>query len=192
MTIEGGAVKPDDRVVTHNNLISPGYFKALGMKLVAGRREQHDDDGTVDLLAANPTTVIVNQTFVKRYLGERYPPAASTLDSAAMPGTPCAHKYVGVVSDAKYAACATRPSRRRSSRISPDPTWASRCTVRTVSENTEGMFASLRRVVQQLDPNLPLFAMQTFETRVQPAAGGQERLIASLSSVLASSPRCLR
>ena len=45
MTIEGGAVKPDDRVVTHNNLISPGYFKALSMKIVAGRDLDAPPDG---------------------------------------------------------------------------------------------------------------------------------------------------
>ena len=31
----------------------------------------------------------------------------------------------------------------------------------------EGMFASLRRAVQEINTTLPLFAMQTFETRVQ-------------------------
>ena len=36
--------------------------------------------------------------------------------------------------------------------------------------------------MQQLDPNLPLFAMQTFETRVQRSVSN-ERLIANLSSV---------
>jgi ABC-type antimicrobial peptide transport system permease subunit len=44
------------------------------------------------------------------------------------------------------------------------------------------MFPTLRRVVQQLDPNLPLFAMQTFETRVERSVSN-ERLVASLSSV---------
>jgi hypothetical protein len=37
MTIEGGSAKPGERVVTHNNPISPGYFTAMGMKIVAGR-----------------------------------------------------------------------------------------------------------------------------------------------------------
>jgi ABC-type antimicrobial peptide transport system permease subunit len=44
------------------------------------------------------------------------------------------------------------------------------------------MFPALRRVVQEIDPNLPLYAMQTFDTRIERSVSN-ERLIASLSAV---------
>jgi ABC-type antimicrobial peptide transport system permease subunit len=54
-------------------------------------------------------------------------------------------------------------------------------TVRT-SQAPEAMFATLRRVVQEIDPNLPVYAMQTYEDRVNRSLRN-ERLIAGLSTV---------
>jgi predicted permease len=182
MTIEGGSVKPGDRVVTHNNLISPGYFKALGMKIVAGRDFDTRDEimAPVTLLAANPTTVIVNQTFVKRYLGERYPLGVH-IGFGRDPGTPTPIEIVGVVSDAKYRSLRNETEPQAFFAYFAGPDVGFTMYVRTMAA-PEGMFASLRRAVQEMDPNLPLFAMQTFETRVQRSVSN-ERLIASLSSV---------
>ena len=79
------------------------------MKLVAGRDFDTRDEimAPVALLAANPTTVIVNQTFVKRYLGERYPLGVH-IGFGRDPGTPTPIEIVGVVSDAKSPKPAQR------------------------------------------------------------------------------------
>ncbi len=44
------------------------------------------------------------------------------------------------------------------------------------------MFQTLRRVVQEIDPNLPAYALQTYQTRIDRSLTN-ERLIASLSTV---------
>jgi putative ABC transport system permease protein len=182
MTIEGGPVKAGDRVLTHNNPISPGYFSTLGMKIVAGRDFDARDEKMMPVdPKAPPTVVIVNQTFVKRFLGDRYPLGVH-IGFGRDPGTPTPIEIVGVVSDAKYRSLRndTEAQAFFPFLAGPDVNGFT-MYVRTMTA-PEAMFSTLRQVVHGLDPNLPLYAMQTFETRVERSVSN-ERLIASLSSV---------
>jgi predicted permease len=61
-----------DSDVTRNHnsrqrIVSPGFFRALGVKLIAGR------DFGVDDRQGSPLVAIVNQSFVRRYLSGRDP-----------------------------------------------------------------------------------------------------------------------
>jgi predicted permease len=182
MTIEGHTAKPDERVVTHNNPISLGYFSTMGMKIVAGR----DFDARDEILApvapgTNPAVVIVNQTFVKRYLGNRNP-IGIRIGFGGDPGTPTPIEIVGVVSDAKYRSLRNETEPQAFFPFLAGPEAGGFIVYVRTRHAPEEMFPTLRRVVQQLDPNLPLFAIQTFETRVERSVSN-ERLVASLSSV---------
>ncbi len=182
MTIEGHTAKPGERVLTHNNPISPGYFNVMGMKIVAGRDFDARDEKLGPVAPdASPAVVIVNRTFVNRYLGNRYP-LGIRIGFGRDPGTPTPIEIVGVVSDAKYRSLRgeTEPQAFFAFLAGPEAAGFT-MYVRTL-QPPEEMFPTLRRVVQQLDPNLPLFAMQTFETRVERSVSN-ERLVASLSSV---------
>ena len=181
MTIEGDAARPGDRVVTHNNPISPGYFTTMGMKIVAGRDFDARDE-KMEALPRNapPAVVIVNQTFVKRYLGDRNP-LGVRIGFGRDPGTPTPIEIVGVVSDAKYRSLRneTEPQAFFAYLASPD-VGGFTMYVRTQTA-ADAMFPALRRVVQEIDPNLPLYEMQTFDTRIERSLSN-ERLIASLST----------
>ena len=182
ITIEGHTAKTDERVVSYNNMISPGYFDALGMKIVAGRNfDIRDEKMTAVAQDTPPAVVIVNQAFVKRYLGDRYP-LGIHIGFGRDPGTPTPIEIVGVVTDAKYRSLRneTEPQAFFPFLASPEIRDFT-MYVRTASA-PEAMFASLRRAVQELDANLPLYAMQTFESRVERSVSN-ERLIAGLSSV---------
>jgi predicted permease len=182
MTIEGGSARPGDRVVTHNNPISPGYFTTMGMKIVAGRDFDARDENMEPVPRdSRPTVVIVNQTFVKRYIGDRTP-LGVRIGFGRDPGTPTPIEIVGVVSDAKYRSLRgeTEPQAFFALLASPD-VGGFTMYVRTKTA-PDAMFPALRRVVQEIDPNLPLYAMQTFDTRIERSVSN-ERLIASLSAV---------
>jgi predicted permease len=180
ITIEG-LPSQDKRVVTHNNRISAGYFHAMGMKIVAGRDFDARDENMGPVAeGVHPPVVIVNQTFVKSYLGDRYPIGVH-IGFGRDPGTPTPIEIVGVVTDAKY----------RSLRGETEPqaffpylggsgVFGFTMYVRTTT-TPDAMFPVLRRAVEQIDPNLPLYAMQTFDARIARSVSN-ERLIASLSS----------
>src|SRR5262249_5049691 len=78
------------------NMVSPAYFDTMGIRLVAGRGFV-EADGT----RKNPSPVIVNQSFVRRFfpegsaLGRRF---GNGMGSVATPS----FEIVGVVNDSRY------------------------------------------------------------------------------------------
>jgi putative ABC transport system permease protein len=69
--------------------VSPGYFAALGLRIIAGRPLQHTDS------AASRAVVVVNRTFARQYLGDE--PLGTVLPMVA--GARRDWEVVGVVDD---------------------------------------------------------------------------------------------
>ena len=92
MRIEGDPVLPPDQQPTADfQLITPDYFRALGMTLVAGRSFNAGDR------ADTPPVLVVNQALADRYFGGRNP-----IGRVILFGGSKRHEIVGVVSDARY------------------------------------------------------------------------------------------
>lgn len=97
------AVSEGERPTAEHNAISPGYLRALGMRVLRGR-----DFTEADTLEA-PGVALVNESFVRRYfpntdpLGQHVSLAASAggLDAKDNYGVPLWSEIVGVVSDVK-------------------------------------------------------------------------------------------
>ena len=105
MTVEGRKYDPDARVLTFNNLISPGYFEAMGIRRVAGRdfdaRDERESPPGSALVA--PRVTIVNEQFVSQFLEGRSPLGVH-IGFGRNPGTPTPIEIVGVVTTAKYTS----------------------------------------------------------------------------------------
>jgi putative ABC transport system permease protein len=92
--------KPDEIVGTGFKIITPGYFRTLGLRLVAGRLlDDRDTAGSVPV-------VVVNESFVRRYLPNRDPIGSRILVERILPsrrglGPLTAWEIVGVVVDEK-------------------------------------------------------------------------------------------
>lgn len=92
--------KPDEIVGTGFKIITPGYFRTLGLRLVSGRLlDDRDSPGSVPV-------VVVNQSFVRRYLPNREPIGSRILVERILPsrrglGPLTAWEIVGVVVDEK-------------------------------------------------------------------------------------------
>src|SRR5262249_52405763 len=71
MTIEGHPAEPGRNRLTLNNRITPGYFRAMGMQIVAGRDfDARNEQTTAPSAKPEPPRVaIANERFVKQYLG---------------------------------------------------------------------------------------------------------------------------
>ncbi len=88
--VAGGVIPPPgERPTVTVNHVSDGYFQALGTPMVAGREFAPSDT------AGGPDVAIVNETFVRRYMG--VPPSAA-IDRALIFGTSRV-PIVGVVRD---------------------------------------------------------------------------------------------
>ena len=179
-TVEGFAAKPGEGAWSMANAVSPGFFKAMGMTLVAGREFTDLDDR--GLKAEWPYTVaVVNETFAARYFGGGSP-LGRHVGFGSNPGTPTPIEIVGLVRDAKYTGI--RETARPQIFF---PYLQGNIEGLTTYIQTQGIpqsvIASVRREVQALDPNLALVGVTTLERLVEQSVVN-ERLVATLSAAL--------
>jgi len=78
------------------NLVSPGWFGTLGMRLMAGRDfDGHDTAGT-------PAVMIVNESFARRFLGEPAAAIGREVRTSLEGPDVLTYRVVGIVNDAVY------------------------------------------------------------------------------------------
>jgi len=181
MTIEG---RPSEqRRLTLNNMITPGYFNAMNMRLVAGR----DFGGRDERLTAVPRgssafrVAIANEAFVKQYFdGES--PLGRHVGFGNDPGTPTPIEIVGVVTDAKYTSVRDEIKPQL---FFPILEFADArmfvVYVRTTNDPAT-MVRTASAVVHDLDPALPMHDVRTLRQQLDRSLAN-ERLLASLSAI---------
>ena len=175
VSVQGFPAGPDTDTNSRYNEVGAGYFRTMGIPLMAGR-EFTDADGP------NATKVaIVNQTFVKKF----------TLGSDAvgkMMGEGNNGKLdimiVGVVKDAKYSEVKQEipplyfVPYRQDKEISRTNFY-----VRTAAEPTQSA-ATITDIVRHADPNLPLESLKTLDRQVEENTF-LDRMMSTLSTLFA-------
>ena len=181
ITIEGRAYNAEERVFSSNNGISPGYFATMGIPLVAGRDFDARDERTPPPgTALSPRVAIANETFAKRYLGGKSP-LGRRVGFGRDPGTPTPIEIVGLVSDARYAGVkGDIPPQLFFPFLEGPRVGLLTMYVRT-REEPALIIPALRRVVQQLDPAIPVQSARTLNEQVEISVS-LERLIALLTA----------
>ena len=175
VTVEGYAAKEGEWVDPHMQFISPGYFRTLSVPVLLGRDfSDRDDKGT-------PPVGLVNERFAKRYFAGRSP-IGLHVGMGGNPGTKTDIEIVGVVKDTRYESLRDevpyelyRPYRQMD--------FVQGMTVYARAQGDPAdLFASMRRTVNELDSNVPVYRMRTLEQQLDKSLMS-ERLLASLSSV---------
>ena len=176
ITVEGFTPADDERTSAHTNGIGPGYFRTLGIPLLAGREFTRTDD------AVAPKVAVVNEAFARRFFDGANPLGRRLDRGGSADGLDTT--IVGVVQDAKYSDVSESPPSvfylpyRQRLRGNPLSFY-----VRTAIE-PEQMIPLVRRAVAELDPGLPLRDLQTMEAQVASTLG-LERLLSVLSGSFA-------
>jgi putative ABC transport system permease protein len=131
---------------------SPGYFQAMGMRLIRGRWMTDNEPSEV---------MMVNETFVRSILGGADPLGKSI--HMVFPQRPPSWAIVGVVSDVKYSKLDAEPGPEVYFPYSQSFfNGASDVVVRT-SGDPLAMAPTVRRVISDIDRSQPPFDMQTLE-----------------------------
>jgi len=77
MSVEGYEAKPGESMNPYCNAVSPGYFKTMGIALLAGRdfdeRDARYDAGDPNAQLPSYKVAIVNQSYANHYFGDRSP-----------------------------------------------------------------------------------------------------------------------
>jgi predicted permease len=182
-TIEGYTPKGDENMTQLSNAVTPGYFKAMGLPILLGRDfDQRDErSGPAPEGAPDFRVAIVNERFVKQYFPNGNP-IGRHIGFGIDPGTKTPIEIIGVARDAKYTDVRSETQRQVFFPFleSAQPRGAT-AYVRT-SRDAESMFAQVRQIVQQIDPNLPIYGTRTVENQVALSLSN-ERMIATMSIV---------
>ena len=151
--IDGYVPAKDESVTVYYSRVSPHYFDALTLGIVAGRRFE-DRDGSTGALA-----VVINETMAKRYWKGR-DPIGGRLDYGSGWAT-----VVGVAADGKYASVGEAPRNFMYLPIAQSFRPAVSVIVATAGDPSS-VLPAIRRAVTSLNPNVPLFEVRTLEDHV--------------------------
>ena len=174
ITVEGYQAKEDEYTGASMNLAGPDYFRTLGVPLIAGREFTERDD------AGAPKTVIVNEAFVKRYFAGGSP-LGRHLAFGAGNRIVLDREIVGVVRNNQHSSLRAPVKPTIYYPYAQDNQVANLIFyVRTAADESD-VATSIRRVVRDLDADMPVFRMQPMTVRVAETIS-TDRLIAFLSS----------
>jgi len=183
-TVEGYQPPAGESAGSMVNAVSPGYFSAMGIPLLAGREFDMRDDRVLPPPDGWPYRVaVVNETFVQRYF-KGANPLGRHIGIGSDPGTRMPIEIVGVAKDTRYTGIREDP---RPQVFFPyrQATMEGITTYVRTEQDPDLVMQSIRRAVAAIDPRVPIFSVTTMEGLVQRSVVN-ERLIAGLSATLST------
>jgi predicted permease len=90
LSVDGYVPAPGEEMAIPRGSVPPGYFQFMGIRLLEGREFTERDD------AASPAVVVVNETFARRFFGDRSPVGRTVRTGGA------SLTIVGLARDSKY------------------------------------------------------------------------------------------
>jgi putative ABC transport system permease protein len=145
--------------MTYTESVSPSYFNTLGIRLTQGRAFTSADD------ANSPAVVIINQSIAHRFWPDANP-VGKRIDAGGVAGM----EIVGVVDDVRFPGNLSEPDTvfqiYRPLLQAPGRFLYVQLRITGASDPVA---AALSRAVAELDPELPLFEVQTAHQAVEQA-----------------------
>jgi predicted permease len=175
VTIQTDRRTVSDRGVNFN-AVSPGFFATLGVRLLAGRDFDPSDSRPAGEIG--PRCAIVNQAFVKRYLAGRDPLGVRIARGGGSQDVEPNSTIVGVVGDMSYRGLRDDSEQVFFPLFEHDDTGATFYV--KVRGTPEQAIPSIRRLVRQEDPRLPILWFRTLDDQVNRSLN-TERMLAALS-----------
>jgi predicted permease len=171
-------------VYVFNNTVSPGYFATMGIPLLLGRDFTDRDrrDATATEGEERVRSAIVNQRFVDMFL-KGANRIGARLGFGQDPNTPTPIEIVGVVGTSKYVGLKDEAEAQAFYPMLEAEPRRFTAYVRT-SGTVDAVFGTVRRVMQNIDPTLPIYDLMTMEMQVARSVA-DDRMIAILATVLA-------
>jgi predicted permease len=147
----------DDYYSAENSLVSPGYFRAMGIALVAGR------DFTLDDRRESPPVAIVNQTLSREYFPGRNP-----IGQRFQWGDRALFTIIGVAADVHISSLDTDPPAMIYNDMFQIESGASVRTAFILRGSTAGpeLLPAIRQQVWSVDSKLPLYEAATVQSLI--------------------------
>ena len=172
VSIEGLKADPAKDMGADWNNVGPSFFETMGIRLLLGRGVEWRDTSN------SPKVAVVNEAFANHFL-DGQDPVGHRFNFEKFDGV---YEIVGLVQDAKYAKLrnSVLPTVYLPVSQVPFPLDDVHFEVRAAADPLS-LIPSVRRVVRELDSNLPLSEVKTQTEQIAETLV-QERLFARLSS----------
>lgn len=142
--------------VAQQLLVSPDYFRTLGIRLRAGRVfTDADKQGA-------PEVIIINETMAQRYFPHQDPVGRRLQTGEYDPNGSWA-TIAGVVEDVKYAGLNEAPDATMYTPFAQNLWWRSMYLAVRISGDPLQLISSIRRELNSIDSNLPLSRVSTMK-----------------------------
>jgi putative ABC transport system permease protein len=165
---------PDDygSEVIHRR-VTPGYFRTMRVPVLEGRALTDADrmDGRM--------VTVINQALARRYFPNQDPVGQRIAADAHPDSTSVWRTIVGVVGSERQNGMAAPPQIEMLVPVAQDPTSKMSLLLRTAGDPTT-LVPAVRRLVQALDPELPLFRVRTLASVRNESLARQRYLMALL------------
>jgi predicted permease len=158
---------------------SPGYFDAIGIRIVRGRDLSNDD------LIRDTHVTVINETFAKLHFPNE-DPIGRRVYFGAIPagGVPEWHEIVGVVSDVRHRSLEREPDARAYDLFGQH--WGRTISLAVRSAEPPAAVAGMiRSLLAERDPRLAVFAVRSSDDLIAGAVAPR-RLLLRLVAVFAA------
>ncbi|HYE84733.1 MAG TPA: ABC transporter permease, partial [Vicinamibacterales bacterium] len=172
VAVMGKPIPPmSERARANRHLVSPAYFKTLGIPILAGREFDERDSARV------PHVAIVNETFAKRHF-----PGEDPIGRFLVTGMGQAQsQIVGVVADVRGQNLNTPPDADYFLPALQRPETFTNILVRT-NASPASMAGPVREALRGVDPNLPLLEPQPLTDRIAETVADRRLALILLAS----------
>jgi predicted permease len=153
--LEGRAGASRQQELALSNIVSPGYFRTMGMAMVAG-------EGFADLAdTTRPPQVVVNEEFVRRYVAPADPLGRRLVSGGVT------HTIAGVVTDSTYDAFGEPPTPAFFFSWRDRPRWLGEVHLRARPGSETLLASEVQRAVREIDQSLPVYNVRTMAEHVE-------------------------
>src|SRR5260221_12681357 len=146
--LHGETVDPTHPIGTRQRIVSQGYFRATGTRLLQGRDFGPDDRPNTTQVA------IINKAFVKRYLAGRDPIGLQFSAGYPRPDPRNEVTVVGVVDDVRQKSVSDEAEPAFYAAVSQNPLRRQTMVVTTSAADMTSLQPAIRGQVRQFDPQI--------------------------------------
>ncbi len=161
-TLEGEEQLPENqRRLVDMTMVSPEYFRTVGIPFIAGRDfSERDQDAASQL-------VVINETMARRFWPNENPVGRRFSITLFGPQLRRA-EIIGVVKDGKYRTLGEEPRPFVYANMVQNYAGMATLIVRAGGD-TRTVFADIRKTVSSIDRSMPVFGLMTLTERIGPS-----------------------
>jgi putative ABC transport system permease protein len=175
------AYPPGERPAAEINVVTPDYFRLMGMPLLHGRAFTADDR------AGRPRSVIIDETLAQKYFPGKDPIGQQIDDNQSDEKNPPALTIVGVVPRTRNEAPGEDNVEQyhwpqMTFAVDQVPNRSNMLLVRVKSGNPLALVPAIKRELQALDPDQAFAHISTMENNIANSLGSRRMMMSLLAA----------